>query len=43
MGARLVINDGEYQYLQSLPLSRWIALESPNQPKLWVRVTPYSP
>ena len=43
MGARLVIEDGEYHYLQSIPLSRWTALETRNQPKLWVRVSPYSP
>ena len=43
MGARLAIEDGEYQYLQSVPLSRWTVLETRNQPKLWVRVTPYSP
>ena len=42
MGARLVIQDGEYEYLQSIPLSRWTALEARNQPKLWVRVTPAS-
>jgi hypothetical protein len=42
MGARLIIQDGEYEYLQSIPLSRWIALEARNQPKLWVRVTPAS-
>ena len=43
MGVRLTIYDGEYDYLQSIPLSRWTALEARNQPKLWVRVTPYSP
>ena len=42
-GVRLTIYDGEYDYLQSIPLSRWTALEARNQPKLWVRVTPYSP
>jgi hypothetical protein len=42
MGARLVIQDGEYEYMQSIPLSRWTALEARNQPKLWVRVTPAS-
>ena len=42
-GARLMINDGEHHYLQSVPLSRWTALETRNQPKLWVRVSPYSP
>lgn len=43
MGARLVISDGAYDYLQSVPLSRWTALETANQPKLWIRVSPYSP
>ncbi len=43
MGARLLIVDGEYQYLQSVPLARWTALERRNQPKLWVRVSTYSP
>ena len=43
MGARLIINEGDRHYLQSVPLSRWVALESKNQPKLWVRVTPHSP
>ncbi len=42
LGARLMIEDGEYQYLQSLPVSQWVALEAKNQPKLWVRVTPAS-
>ena len=43
MGARLLISDGDQHYLQSIPLTRWMALEAPNQPKLWVRVSPYSP
>ena len=42
MGARLIIQDGEHEYLQSIPLSRWVALEARNQPELWVRVTPAS-
>ncbi len=40
MGARLIITDGEYQYLQSIPLARWVALDARNQPDLWVRVSP---
>lgn len=43
MGVRLAIYDGEHGYLQSIPLSRWVALEARNQPKLWVKVTPHSP
>ncbi len=43
VGARLAISDGEYHYLQSVQLSRWVALDTENQAKLWVRVTPYSP
>jgi hypothetical protein len=43
MGVRLIIDHGEHQYLQSVPLSRWTVLETRNQPKLWVKVTPYSP
>ena len=43
LGARLIINEGDRHYLQSVPLSRWVVLESKNQPKLWVRVTPQSP
>ena len=43
LGARLIIQEGDRHYLQSVPLSRWVALETENQPKLWVRVTPHSP
>lgn len=38
-GARLSINDRGRQYLQSVPLGEWVALESDPHPKLWVRVT----
>jgi len=40
MGARLIIEDGDRQYLQSVELNRWIRLGTGNQMKLWVRVTP---
>ncbi len=42
-GARLLIEDGDRQYLQSVPLDRWTALDGEGQPELWVRVTPYRP
>lgn len=43
LGARLLIYEGDRHYLQSVPLARWVALETKNQPKLWVRVSAYSP
>ncbi|MGE0624002.1 MAG: hypothetical protein AB7I04_06200 [Pseudomonadales bacterium] len=40
-GARLIISDRGRHYLQSVPLERWVALESDVDPTLWVRVTPH--
>jgi hypothetical protein len=40
-GARLIISDRGRHYLQSVPLNRWVALESEVDPTLWVRVTPH--
>lgn len=40
-GVRLIISDRGRHYLQSVPLSRWVALESDVDPTLWVRVTPH--
>lgn len=39
LGARLIIQDEDRQYLQSVELNQWVALEHGSQPKLWVRVS----
>ena len=38
-GVRLLIEDRGRQYLQSVPLGKWVALDNDADPKLWVRVT----
>lgn len=43
MGARLLLVDGERQYLQSIELSRWTTMETAQGARLWVRVSPSHP
>lgn len=39
MGVRLMIEDENRQYLQSVPVGDWVELEQGNRAKLWVRVS----